>query len=545
VQTQPVGEGEARLLGRWDHEGVSDLDVSSSGEWLAFARGRQIFLLPTERLDASPHRVGEHTVDVGQVAFTPGDRRLVSSDVSGEVRIWSVDGEASTLERTTHSGLKSPRALMDRPGSTLVAGQGGSHESPDVALVWDLDGPPDADPLTLRNGDATWLNDLSLDPSGHWLATAHDHMALLWPLGAPNAWILRGQAPPFIEVAFTPDGRWLASDSQEGVLRLWPLSPAVASRSRVLIREGATRPMMAMGSAGQNILVTSWKPGRAVLVPVDGGAPRSLERFSSAWLESPAISPDGRLAAAGSRMRPEGNLIELWELRSGNVRTLDPRSDEEECGWDPNVESAVFDVEFTSEGRLLSAGLSGLRLWNLDDETNTLLRPCAEGMLPYLGGSRADRYLLVEADFTRKTSLLSFHDLSAGISRELTSHGTGVASVALDPKGEIAVTGGFDGVVRVGKVNDERPHLLYGHDLEVTSVAVSPDGQWIASGSQDGTIRLWPMPEGPPFHTLPHGEILDRLRSFTNLRVVRDDGTETGYGVRAGPFPGWAVRPDW
>jgi WD40 repeat protein len=246
-------------------------------------------------------------------------------------------------------------------------------------------------------------------------------------------------------------------------------------------------------------------------------------------------------------MRPEGNLIELWDLELGEVRTLDPRSSEKECGSDPLLRSNVYDVKFTSDGRLLSAGKSGLRLWNLDDGTSTLLRPCVGGAetLPFLGASREDRYLLVETHIDRHTSLLSFHDLRAGLSRELTSHGNAVRSVALDANGQIAVTGGWDGVVRVGGVNDEVPHLLYGHDLEVTSVAVSPNGQWIASGSQDGTIRLWPMPEGRPFHTLPYDELLSRLRSFTNLRVVRDEGATTGYSVEPGPFPGWAVLPEW
>jgi WD40 repeat protein len=163
--------------------------------------------------------------------------------------------------------------------------------------------------------------------------------------------------------------------------------------------------------------------------------------------------------------------------------------------------------------------------------------------MPYLAGSPEDRYLLVERDETRKTSALSFHDLRAGVSRELTSHGNAVYSVALDPKGEIAVTGDWDGVVRVGGVDDEEPHLLYGHDLEVTSVAVSPDGRWIASGSQDGTIRLWPMPAGRPLHTLPHETLLERLRASTNLRLVEDPGSLTRYRVEPGPFPGWAKVP--
>jgi WD40 repeat protein len=302
-----------------------------------------------------------------------------------------------------------------------------------------------------------------------------------------------------------------------------------------------------MDPKGRNIIAVSFSPGRAVLIPLDGGTVQTLPLSSSGWLERPAISRDGRLAAAGSRNRPEGNLIELWDLQTKEVRTLDPRpnKDEEDCGSGNRVvESAVFSVGFTSDGRLLSAGATGLRLWNLDDETNTLLRPCSPSWW-LLAGSLEDRFLLVETDAIQKTSLLSFHDLRAGVSRELMSHGAAIRSVALDSKGEIAVTGDWDGLVRVGGVNDEEPHLLYGHDRGVTSVAVSPDGRWIASGSQDGTIRLWPMPEGQPFHTLPYDELLIRLRSFTNLRVVRDEGAETGYRVEAGPFPGWKEVPEW
>jgi hypothetical protein len=53
------------------------------------------------------------------------------------------------------------------------------------------------------------------------------------------------------------------------------------------------------------------------------------------------------------------------------------------------------------------------------------------------------------------------------------------------------------------------------------------------------------MPQGRPFHALPYEELLERTRSCTNLRVVADEGSPTGYGVEVGPFPGWAVVPEW
>jgi len=109
------------------------------------------------------------------------------------------------------------------------------------------------------------------------------------------------------------------------------------------------------------------------------------------------------------------------------------------------------------------------------------------------------------------------------------------------------VTGDRNGLVRVGPLTGEEPHLLFGHTRPVMSVAVSPDGRWIASGSDDGTIRLWPMPDlsKPPLHTLPHDELVAKLRSLTNLRAVRDPASDTGWKIEVGPFPGWAVVPVW
>ena len=49
----------------------------------------------------------------------------------------------------------------------------------------------------------------------------------------------------------------------------------------------------------------------------------------------------------------------------------------------------------------------------------------------------------------------------------------------------------------------------------------------------------------PPLHTLPHNELLAKLESLTNIRVVRDDESPTGWKQVIGPFPGWATVPEW
>jgi WD40 repeat protein len=136
------------------------------------------------------------------------------------------------------------------------------------------------------------------------------------------------------------------------------------------------------------------------------------------------------------------------------------------------------------------------------------------------------------------------HSLRDGTETLLTTHGPCVHALALDATGAIAVTGGFDGVVRVGPTSGAEPHLLVGHAGSVVTVAVSPDGRRIASGSSDGTIRLWPMPDlqSRPMHTLPLLELLADLEAHTNLRALFDDDHPEGYVTAVEQFPSWSVE---
>ncbi len=97
---------------------------------------------------------------------------------------------------------------------------------------------------------------------------------------------------------------------------------------------------------------------------------------------------------------------------------------------------------------------------------------------------------------------------------------------------------------------EERHSQTRDHDSSPrTAVAVDLDslGHSIASAVEDGTVRLWPMSDlsNPPLHTLPHEELIAKLKTLTNLRVVRDEESATGWKLTVGPFPGWESLPEW
>ena len=51
--------------------------------------------------------------------------------------------------------------------------------------------------------------------------------------------------------------------------------------------------------------------------------------------------------------------------------------------------------------------------------------------------------------------------------------------------------------------------------------------------------------ERAPLHTLPHDELIAKLKTLTNLRVVRDEEAATGWKLTHDPFPGWETVPEW
>ncbi len=260
-----------------------------------------------------------------------------------------------------------------------------------------------------------------------------------------------------------------------------------------------------------------------MVVPVAGGRQRSLPGFETMPKTAAAFGPRGRLVAAGGTWGD----IRVWDLDTDEVRELDLDRDEQ-----------VTEIAFTPDGALVSANSSGdLRLWDLASGTFRMLR---ESAVSYFALSRDGRRLLGEHQ-----ARASLYDLEGGSARELVTHGNQVIAVALDPNGMTAVTASADGVIRVGPVTGEEPHLLLGHEGPVNDVAVSPDGRWIASAGADHTVRLWPMPEGMPLHALPYEEFLVRLRALTNLRIVKDEQSGVGYGLEVSAFPGWESLPTW
>jgi WD40 repeat protein len=480
-----------------------------------------VYLAPLSGLSRTSSKlVGTHQASISAVAFDPNGSRLATVDNSIEIRIWSLTEDGDLPLRVLHQPRQLiPSIRFDSSGSRLATASATSN-----AALWHLEGPPDAGPQQLRRSyrGTSGASEVAFHPRGSWMVTGGRGISA-WPLERPYPLDLEGHEENIMDLAFLPDGRSLVSTSRDGTLRLWPLSPAAGSGSRVLYATGGSiLSGLKVHPEGRQLLVGE-AAGDVWLVSVDSGQRRRLGEIGShAW--ATALGPRGRLAAAASTNA--GHPIRIWDLETGVVRDLESRA-------------AMTDLTFTPDGRLISVGREdGIRIWDLDDETSQKLSERA-GRIDL---SPDGRRLLAQNQVGRAPSLL---DLEAGTWTHLEGHGSS-GCAALDTSGSVAATIKTGTKwLQVGAATAAAPHLLVGSE-NLSCPVISPDGRWIASG-HGNDIRLWPVPDltQPPLHSLPLDELLAKVRTLTNLRVVRDPDSDTGWGWALDPFPGWEEAPTW
>ena len=117
----------------------------------------------------------------------------------------------------------------------------------------------------------------------------------------------------------------------------------------------------------------------------------------------------------------------------------------------------------------------------------------------------------------------------------LTGHTDDVKAVAVSADGRTAVSGGYDGMVRVWDLaGTAEPRVLTGHDGYVNGVAVSADGRTAVScGGRDGTVRVWDLagtaePRALTGHT---SEVFGVAVSVNGVAVSADGRTAVSGGT--------------
>ncbi|MBN3950383.1 MAG: NACHT domain-containing protein [Nostoc sp. NMS7] len=237
-------------------------------------------------------------------------------------------------------------------------------------------------------------------------------------------------------VAFSPDGKLLATGDSDGEVRLWQVK--------------------------------------------DGKQLFTLKGHTS-WVWSVVWSPDGQTLASGS----EDHTVRLWDILTGQcLKVLGGHN------------RRVFTVVWSPDSQTLASGSEDhmVRLWDIrTGQCLKILHGHAKGIRSVVWSPDGQTLATSSMDCT-----VRLWDICTGqCLKILHGHTDQVFAVVWSPDGQTLASSSEDHTVRLWDVpTGQCFKVLHGHTSWVFAVAWSPDGQTLASSSEDHTVRLWDVPTG-------------------------------------------------
>ena len=326
---------------------------------------------------------------------------------------------------------------------------------------------------------------VAFSPDGKTIATASfDHTVKLWQSNGEFIRTIKGQEnkrhqDKINSLAFSPDGQMIATASFDNKVKLWTLD-GILVRTFKGHKDGVFG--VAFSRDGQMIATASADKTIKLWRSKDGELLKTLKGHTDV-IDTIAFSSKGQIIASASW----DGTVKLWKTTENkSFRTLNDETLKE----DKSHSDRVFGVAFSRDGQMIASVSrdNTAKLWTIDGTLLHTLKGHTNRVIRVDFSPDGKRIATTSWDQTIK--LWSTTD---GILLEtLEGHTNGVFGVDFSPDGEMIATASQDYTVKLWKRDKSlKKQILKNHSEEIYSIDFSPKGQRIATASEDDTVKVW------------------------------------------------------
>jgi WD40 repeat protein len=443
--------------------------------------------------------------------FSPDGKLIATSGADGVVRLW--DGVSGTLVRELQGHTAQVhRAVFNPTGEYLV-----SVSDDSTVRVWKV---ATGEMFKILRRHTAAVSEVTFSPDQiHFATEAADEKAMIWSLDSDSAIELSGLTGSKAALAFSPDGKLLATEGGPGTdlgalpegdfpATVWDVA---TGKKKFMLRGHQDYIAGVAFSPDGNAIVTSSGDNTARLWTADGQLVKEL-RGHTRQLTGALFSPDGKFVVTASA----DNTVRVWDSLDGKLIT-------EIRGHSQGVNSVAFSAD--GQFILTASDDQSSRLWPFHPEKGALSSTIQSWDHSAAVTSLANSPNGSEVAATTRDGKLWLDGV--GMQRtiplmHLVDRSAKVANVRFSPDGKsIATTRGSVGLIYNidslrAYLDSARSEFIYqkgtpannqqvfgpeevrldGHTADINNIAFSPDGNLVVTASADGTARVWDAKTG-------------------------------------------------